>query len=94
MDNHAMENKFKYYYEQYMYVVGIVGQLVFYAQAYTIFYNKAAVDVSLFGFFMGFVSVSSWLFYGIILNNRPLIVANTVATIGAALVLIGIFLYA
>jgi MtN3 and saliva related transmembrane protein len=77
-----------------MYVIGIVGQLVFYSQAFTIFYNKSAVDVSLLGFFMGFVSVSSWLFYGILLKNRPLIIANTVATIGAALVLLGIFLYA
>ena len=89
-----MENKFKCYYEKYMYVIGIVGQLVFYGQAYTIFYHKSAVDVSLLGFFMGFVSVSSWLIYGILLKNWVLIVANTVATIGAALVLIGIFLYA
>ena len=89
-----MENKFKCYYEKYMYIVGILGQMVFYAQAYTIFYNKSAVDVSLLGFFTGFISVASWLFYGVLIKNRPLIIANIVATIGAVLVLIGIFLYA
>lgn len=77
-----------------MYVIGILGQLVFYSQAYTIFYNKSAIDVSLFGFFAGFVSVSSWLIYGILIKNWPLIAANIVATIGASLVLIGILIYA
>lgn len=94
MDTEAMENRFKYYYEKYMYIVGILGQMVFYAQAYTIFYNKSAVDVSLLGFFTGFVSVASWLIYGIVIHNSVLIAANIIATIGALLVLIGIFVYA
>lgn len=91
-----MENKlksFKHYYEKYMYIVGVLGQMVFYAQAYRIFCNQSALDVSVLGFSAGFISVASWLLYGILIKDRPLIIANTVATIGAALVLIGIFLY-
>lgn len=84
---------FKEYYKKYMIVVGVLGQFVFYGQFYHIMVNKSAQDVSLLGFISGLVSVSSWLAYGIMLKDKPLIVANTVATIGALLTVGAIVYY-
>ncbi len=81
------------WYSRYMIFIGTFGQFVFYSQFYTIIQNKSAQDVSLFGFTCGFVSVASWLIYGLLLHDKPLIIANLVATIGALLVIIAILMY-
>jgi MtN3 and saliva related transmembrane protein len=80
-------------YEKYMFFIGIAGQMVFYLQAYEIFSAQKAENVSLTAFIFGLVSVSSWLIYGVIIKNRPLIVANSVAVIGALAVVVGIITY-
>jgi MtN3 and saliva related transmembrane protein len=87
------KSKFEIYYQYYMMIIGVVGQMVFYAQAYKIFVSASARDVSLLGFTFGFISVASWLVYGLIKRDLPLIIANSVAVIGAMAVLIGIFMY-
>lgn len=86
-------DKIKNLYKYYMIFIGIAGQLVFYAQAYKIFTTCSATDVSKIGFIAGFISVTSWFIYGMLLKDKPLIVANAFAMIGAVLVLIGIGLY-
>lgn len=83
----------KKWYARYMIFIGTFGQFVFYSQFYTIIQNKSAQDVSLFGFACGFISVASWLIYGVMLRDRPLIVANTIATIGALLTVAAILIY-
>jgi MtN3 and saliva related transmembrane protein len=85
--------KFEIYYQYYMVVIGVVGQMVFYAQAWKIFASSSARDVSLLGFIFGFISVASWLVYGLIKRDQPLIIANSVAVLGAMAVLIGIGMY-
>ena len=81
------------WYARYMIFIGTFGQFVFYSQFWKIIQNKSAHDVSLFGFTCGFVSVASWLIYGLMLHDRPLVIANLVATIGALLVIIAILIY-
>ena len=80
-------------YSIYMIFIGIFGQLVFFAQAYKIFTTQHATDVSIIGFTAGLVSVTSWLIYGIMLKDRPLIIANSVACLGALAALVGIIIY-
>ena len=77
-------------YEKYMFFIGVMGQMVFYLQAYEIFSAQKAENVSLPAFLFGLLSVSSWLIYGLMLKNKPLIVANVVAVIGALAVVSGI----
>jgi MtN3 and saliva related transmembrane protein len=84
---------FKELYRKYMILIGVLGQFVFYAQFYHIITNKSARDVSLVGFISGLISVSSWLIYGIMLKDKPLIIANVVATIGAILTVGAIIFY-
>jgi len=85
--------KFIKIFEKYMFIVGLLGQLVFYLQAYEIFYKQNAGDVSFIAFLFGFFSVLSWLIYGIVIKNSILIFANTFAVIGALAVLTAILMY-
>ena len=81
------------YYEKYMFVVGTLGQLLFYTQGLKIFMNKSASDVSLLGFSLGLISVASWLVYGVLIKNKVLIISNTFAVIGALFVVTGILIH-
>ncbi len=76
-----------------MIFIGIAGQSMFFIQGIKIFYTKSAGDVSLVGFLMGLIAVSSWLGYGVMIKDKVLIIANIFAVIGAFLVLSGIFLH-
>jgi MtN3 and saliva related transmembrane protein len=80
-------------YEKYMLVVGVLGQFMFFFQAYHIFVNRSAKDVSFSGFLVGFVAASSWLIYGLQIKNRVVIVSNVIALIGIFLILLGTILY-
>ena len=87
------DNKFLKFYEKYMSVVGIAGNMMFYLQAYKIFLPKSAQNVSGIGFLISFIGLSSWLLYGILIRSKPLIIANVVGVAGAILTLIGIVMY-
>lgn len=89
----TLKSKAISWYEKYMAVVGVLGQLVFYLQGFKIFSTHEAKDVSLAGFCCGFISVLSWLVYGIIIKNDILIMSNLVAVVGAIFVLVGIMMY-
>lgn len=97
MENNTIEipskTKFFAYYEKYMFCVGILGQLLFYIQGIKIFLTHSAKDVSIIGFLLGLLSVSSWLIYGLLIKNRVLVVANIFAVIGALFVIVGILIY-
>jgi MtN3 and saliva related transmembrane protein len=83
----------KKFFKAYMIFIGIFGQLVFFAQAYKIYATRSASDVSLLGFSTGLLSVTSWLIYGVVIKDVPLVVANTVACVGALTVVVGILMY-
>ncbi|WP_375326366.1 SemiSWEET family sugar transporter [Candidatus Tisiphia endosymbiont of Nemotelus uliginosus] len=80
-------------YDKYMVFAGILGQYLFYAQAYKVFTTKSAGDLSLDGFLVVIIATLSWLVYGILHKQPPIIIAQIVALIGMTLVIIGIFLY-
>jgi len=80
-------------YEKYMLLVGLAGSLVFYLQAFKIFYDRSAEDVSLSAFLIGLVSVTSWMIYGMIIKNKIILISNFFATIGALMTVIGILLF-
>ncbi len=83
----------KSYYEKYISIMGTIGNSMFYFQAYKIFISKNAIAISFLGFLISFIALSSWLIYGVILKNKPLIIANIFGIIGALLVLIEIIIY-
>lgn len=89
----SKKSKLLTYYEKYMLVVGILGQLLFYIQGMKIVLTRSASDISITAFSLGFISVSSWLIYGVLIKNRVLILANVVAVVGALFVIVGTLIY-
>ncbi len=87
------KSKFSFYYDKYMLFAGMLGQYLFYAQAYKVFTTKSAKDLSLDGFIVIMISTLSWLVYGIIHKSIPIIAAQVVAIIGMVMVVAGILLY-
>lgn len=81
------------FYEHYMIVIGSLSSMVFYLQAYKIAVYKSATDVSLIAFTCGLISVTSWLIYGVLLKNKPLIASNALAVVGASLAVFFIIQY-
>lgn len=92
-DQSMVKGKFFRYYERYMMTMGIVGQFLFYVQGVKIFVTKSATGVSLTGFLLGLISVSSWLIYGILIKNKVLVLANAIAVIGALFAIVGILIH-
>ncbi len=97
MSNISLEairkSKVFHYFEKYMMAMGVIGQLLYYVQGVKIFINKSATDVSLLGFMLGLISVSSWLIYGLLIKNKVLVIANIFAVLGALLVILGILIH-
>lgn len=81
------------WFERYMFVVGVGGNVFFYIQAWQIYDTQSAKDVSLVAFSVALWAVMSWFVYGLVLRNYVLIAANIVGTIGAALVVAGCLVY-
>jgi MtN3 and saliva related transmembrane protein len=81
------------WFQWYMYLVGVGGNLFFYIQAYEIFTTQSAHDVSLYAFAIALWAVTSWFVYGLALRNPVLIIANIVGMGGAAIVVTGKLLY-
>ncbi|MCI0651607.1 MAG: SemiSWEET family transporter [Planctomycetes bacterium] len=80
-------------FDAYMIAVGILGNGIFFVQAYTIFGTKSAKDVSLAAFGIALWAAASWLVYGVHLGNRVVIIANVLAVAGSAAVIVGKLIY-
>lgn len=83
----------KTFFIKYMGIIGSLGQLLFFFQAFNIFWDENAGEVSLIGFSISLISLSCWLAYGLFIKDKPLIIANVTGVIGASLVVFGIALY-
>lgn len=81
------------YYEKFMTVVGLMGQLLFYLQALKLYQLKSAHDLSLPGYLFALFSLMCWLFYGILKRDKVLIIVNFFAVIGAGLTVFLIICY-
>lgn len=77
-----------------MFAIGIVGGLTPYIQFYKMAAENDSGNVS--GIMWGIVLLVmlSWMAYGIHIKDKILIVSNIVGSIGSALCLLGVLLYA
>lgn len=73
------------FYRVYMVIMGAVGHFLFLFQAWKIFETGSSADVSLFGFLIAFISILSWLIYGLIIKDTVLIIDN-IFGVSAALI--------
>ncbi len=91
--NNMITSKFIQNYGKYMAIIGPIGNLLFFFQAYKIISDQSAANISLIGFSISSIALTSWFLYGIFLKNIPMIIANAVGSIGSILVLICIIIY-
>jgi MtN3 and saliva related transmembrane protein len=80
-------------YEKYMMLMGIGGHLIFVLQAKKILLNKSAENVSLEGFVVAFVSILSWFIYGILKQDKVLMIVNAVGLLVSASCIVLILIY-
>ena len=76
-----------------MYFIGYAGQVIYLTQAYKIIQTQSSKDVSLIGFLISFVAVTSWAFYGYLINDKLLVKTYSFGSIAALICLVMIFIY-
>ena len=74
-------------------LVGSLGHLASYIQAYKIFLLRSAYAISLLAVFISLASMIVWLIYGLARHIKPLIYANIFGIIGTLLIAAGAFYY-
>jgi uncharacterized protein with PQ loop repeat len=84
---------FEKLYEHYMIVIGSVGHLLFVFQTVKIIQTGCAKDLSLGGFLISFVSLVSWLVYGFLKKDKPLILVNLFGSLAAAVCIGAILIF-
>lgn len=83
----------KAFYEKYMVIIGTMGQVMHYIQAWKIYTTKSASDISLTAYIISFILLLNWLIYGITISSKPLIYAEITGLIGAMIVIVSVFIY-
>jgi uncharacterized protein with PQ loop repeat len=74
-------------------LIGVLGQVPPYLQAYKIFSLHSAYAISISAQIIALLSVTCWFVYGYAYKIRPLIISNIVGILGVILVLVGVILY-
>lgn len=74
-------------------IAGIAMSLASFPQAYKIFKDKSARDVSLATYIIFFIGGIIWLLYGVDIKSSPILWSYVIGDISSLLVLIGILKY-
>jgi MtN3 and saliva related transmembrane protein len=82
-----------YIYSIYILIIGTIGQFAPYLQAYKTFTTERAGDLSIPAYVVAFISLTSWLVYGALIKDYPLIISNIVGFIGTIIVIVGMIIY-
>ena len=83
----------KAFYAKYMIIIGTMGQVMHYIQAWKIFTTKSASDISLIAYIISFFLLLNWMIYGISISSKPLIYAEITGLVGALIVIVGVIIY-
>ncbi len=87
------KHSIKAFYVKYMIIIGTMGQIMHYIQAWKIFTTKSASDISLVAYVISSFLLLNWMIYGISISSKPLIYAEITGLIGALIVIVGVTIY-
>jgi len=74
-------------------IFGTAMSFAYIPQIYKIYKRKSVADISLIMYLVFFPGLVIWLLYGISIDNIPLIIANMVGVVCAAIIIIEYFIY-
>lgn len=74
-------------------IMGIVMSLGYYPQAYKIWKNKTAVNISIPAFVIFSFGTLTWFVYGILIGDKPIILSFALGVVGSWAVLILALIY-
>lgn len=74
-------------------LMGLIGHLSLYIQAFKIYYLKSSYAISFIAIVISFISMVSWLLYGLEQQIKPLIISNIFGLIGISFIIGGILRY-
>jgi uncharacterized protein with PQ loop repeat len=74
-------------------IFGMGMALANFPQAYRIFSRKSAGDISFLTYFLITIGSITWLIYGIIMQNIPIILTYSLGTVGCAGVVTGLIMH-
>lgn len=74
-------------------IMGIAMSLAYFPQAYKVYKNKSSKDISILAFVIFSLGTLTWLIYGIIFKETPIILGFVLGVIGSWLVLILSLIY-
>jgi len=69
-------------------IMGVLMSVGYYPQAYKIYKNKSAADISPASFLIFGIGTLTWFAYGIYLNDLPIILGFSLGVVGSWLVFI------
>ena len=74
-------------------VSGVIGSVAMFPQVYKIFKRKSAKDISFLSYAFLFITGIIWLFYGLEIQDIPILISQLVGNIALVFILIGWFIY-
>lgn len=74
-------------------IIGVISQSGYYDQAFKIIKNKSSRNVSLITFLLYTILLVLWVIYGIMISNTPIIICNSLGTIGCLITIISYLAY-
>lgn len=74
-------------------ITGVISSLAYFMQIYKMHKRKSSADISLNAYLVWFFSSVIWLFYGLAINDFPLIITLAIGLIGTIIVIILYFVY-
>ncbi len=74
-------------------IMGIVMSLGYYPQAYKVWKNKSAENISIPAFVIFSLGTLTWFIYGLVINDLPIIVSFVLGVVGSWAVLILTLVY-
>lgn len=85
--------KFRNFYDKLIYFVAFATPITNLPQLFEVWYSKSAQGVSFISWTMFAVISVTWLIYGIIHKEKPIIFMNALLIIVQSLIAIGAFVY-
>ncbi len=78
-----IKNNFMKIFQIFVTIMGIVMSLGYYPQAYKIWKNKSAKDISIPAFIIFSSGTLTWFVYGIVIKDFPIIVGFVAGVVGS-----------